>query len=47
MTAKYFSNLEKKKSENKTIKRIVKNNIEYTNYKEIIEETKSYYKNVI
>ena len=41
---KYFSNLEKKKSENKTIKRIVKNNIEYTHYKDIIEETKSYYK---
>ena len=41
---KYFSNLEKKKSENKTIKRIVKNNNEYTNYKDILEETKSYYK---
>ena len=41
---KYFSNLEKKKSEQKTIKRIVKNNIEYTDYKDILEEATSYYK---
>ena len=35
----YFSNLEKKKSENKTIKRIVKNNIEITNHTDVLKET--------
>ena len=41
---KYFSNLEKKRSENKTIKRLSNNFREVTNPKEVLEEINLFYK---
>ena len=43
---KYFANLEKKRSDAKTLHKLVNNEKEFTNQKDILEEVKSFYENM-
>ena len=43
---KYFANLEKKRSDAKTLHKLVNNEKEFTNQKYILEEVKSFYENM-
>ena len=42
----YFANLEKKRSDAKTLHKLVKNDKEFTKQKDILEEVKSFYENM-
>ena len=44
INTKYFSNLEKKRYETKTINRLIKTNIDITKLKGVLIETMQYYK---
>ena len=43
---KYFADLEKKRSDGKTLHKLVKNDKEFTKQKDILEEVKSFYENI-
>ena len=43
---KYFANLEKKRSDAKTLHKLAKNDKEFTKQKDILEELKSFYENM-
>ena len=43
---KYFANLEKKRSDAKTLHKLVKNDKEFKKQKDILEEVKSFYENM-
>ena len=43
---KYFANLEKKRSDAKTLHKLINNGKEFTSQKDILEEVKSFYENM-